>query len=64
MHHIQGSDRAQTLLVPASVEDYVGADNPVDAIEAFVDGFDPQKAGFVRVAAKETGCPANRPRLG
>ena len=57
MRHIQGSDRAQSLLLPASVEDYVGADNPVRAIEAFVDGFDLLKAGFVRVEAKEDGPP-------
>ena len=45
MRHIQGSDRAQSLLLPASVEAYVGEDNPVRAIEAFVDGFDLLKAG-------------------
>ena len=61
MRHIQGSDRAQSLLLPASVEDYVGADNPVRAIEAFVDGFDLQKAGFVRATAKETGRPGYHP---
>ena len=61
MRHIQGSDRAQTLLLPASVEDYVGADNPVRAIEAFVDGFDLAKAGFGRAAAKETGRPGYHP---
>ena len=27
MRHIQGSDRAQSLLLPASMEDYVGADS-------------------------------------
>ena len=61
MRHIQGSDRAQSLLLPASVEDYVGADNPVRAIEAFVDGFDLAKAGFVRAEAKETGRPGYHP---
>ena len=61
MRHIQGSDRSQTLLLPASVEDYVGADNSVRAIEAFVDGFDLAKAGFVRVAAKEIGRPGYHP---
>ena len=61
MRHIQGSDRAQSLLLPASVEDYVGADNPVRAIEAFVDGFDLLKAGFVRAEAKETGRPGYHP---
>ena len=49
------------MLLPASVEDYVGGDNPVRAIEAFVDGFDLQKAGFVRVEAKETGRPGYHP---
>ena len=61
MRHIQGSDRAQSLLLPASVEDYVGADNPVRAIEAFVDGFDLAKAGFVRAQAKDTGRPGYHP---
>lgn len=61
MRHIVGSDRAQSLLLPASVEDYVGGDNPVRAIEAFVDGFDLQKAGFARVEAKETGRPGYHP---
>ena len=61
MCHIQGRDRAQTLLLPASVEDYVGADNPVRAIEAFVDGFDLAKAGFVRASAKDTGRPGYHP---
>ena len=61
MRHIQGSDRAQSLLLPASVEDYVGEDNPVRAIEAFVDGFDLAKAGFVRAQAKETGRPGYHP---
>ena len=31
MRHIQGSDRAQTLVLPAAVEDYVEADNQVRA---------------------------------
>ena len=61
MRHIPGSDRAQSLLLPASAEDYVGADNPVRASEAFVDGFDLLKAGFVRAQAKETGRPGYHP---
>ena len=61
MRHIQGSDRAQSLLLPAAVEDDVGADNPVRAIEAFVDGFDLAEAGFVRAQAKETGRPGYHP---
>ena len=39
MHHIQG-DRSQTLLLPNSVADYIGPDNPVRFVEAFVDQLD------------------------
>ncbi|SEO19299.1 Transposase domain, partial [Rhizobium tibeticum] len=49
------------LLLPEAVDDYVGPDNPVRFIEAFVDGLDLQAAGFVRVAAKETGRPGYDP---
>jgi transposase len=34
-----GYDRSQTLLLPEAVDDYVGPDNPVRFIDAFVDIF-------------------------
>ena len=37
MTHIAGHPRSQMLLLPESVDDYVGADNPVRFIDAFVD---------------------------
>jgi hypothetical protein len=41
MHRfIEGADRAQASLLPASLEDYVHADNPVRVIEAFVVALD------------------------
>ena len=49
MQHIQGGDRNQTLLLPVAVDDYVGRENPVRFIEAFVDQCDLQEAGFGRV---------------
>src|SRR3954463_6455367 len=49
MAHIPGHDRSQMLLLPETVDDYVGPDNPVRFIEAFVDGLDPEAAGFARV---------------
>ena len=61
MGHIAGTDRAQMLLLPEAVEDYVGADNPVRFIDAFVDGLDLAAAGFVRVAPKPTGRPGYAP---
>lgn len=51
----------QLLLLPEAVDDYVGVDNPVRFIEAFVDGLDLSAAGFVRVTAKETGRPGYDP---
>lgn len=61
MAHITGTDRAQVLLLPDSVEDYVGADNPVRFIDAFVDSLDLAGAGFERAEPKETGRPGYNP---
>lgn len=49
------------LLLPEAVADYVGRDNPVRFIDAFVDGLDLAKAGFARVQPKETGRPGYDP---
>ena len=49
MAHISGGDRSQLLLLPGSVDDYVGSDNVVRFIEAFVDGLDLHAAGFGRI---------------
>jgi transposase len=61
MAHLSGLDRSQLLLLPEAVDDYVGPDNPVRFIEAFVDQLDLQGAGFVRVEAKATGRPGYDP---
>src|SRR5258705_13551135 len=41
-----GDSRDQTCLLPPRIEDYVGADNPVRAIESFVCALDLAKLGF------------------
>jgi transposase len=41
-----GASRAQPSLLPPSVEDYVGPDNPVRAIEAYVAALDLARLGF------------------
>ena len=61
MTYIAGHDRSQLLLLPEAVDDYVGSDNPVRFIDAFVDGLDLAAAGFGRVAPKVTGRPAYAP---
>src|SRR5271157_1652949 len=62
MSHIAGHDRSQTLLLPESLDEYVGPENPVRFIEAFVDGLDLTAAGFTRVAPKRTGRPGYAPK--
>jgi transposase len=44
-----------------AVDDYVGPENPVRFIDAFVDGLDLAAAGFVRVEPKSTGRPGYAP---
>jgi transposase len=65
MAHITGDDRSQTLLLPESVDDYVGPENPVRFpvrfIDALVDKSELAAAGFVGVDAKATGRPGYAP---
>jgi transposase len=58
---MSGHDRSQILLLPEAVDDYVGADNPVRFIDAFVDGLDLAAASFSGVAPKVTGRPGYAP---
>jgi len=61
MAHISGFERSQVLLLPEAIDDYVGADNSVRFIDAFVDGLDLATAGFNGVVAKATGRPGYAP---
>jgi hypothetical protein len=38
MSHITGQDRPQALPLPESLDEYVGPENPVRFIDAFVEG--------------------------
>jgi len=58
---VEGCDRGQSTLFPALLDDYVAEDNPVRAIDAFVDGLDLGKLGFTRVEALVTGRPSYHP---
>lgn len=60
MSYIAGLDRQQVHLLPPSVEEYVGEDAPVRAIEAFVRGLDLPALGFSAPPAP-TGRPAYDP---
>ena len=61
MAYITGEDRSQLLLLPDAVDDYVGSDNPVRFIDAFVDGLDLEAAGFQRVQPADKGRPGYDP---
>jgi transposase len=60
---VEGVDRGQSTLFPAVLDDYVAEDNPVRAVDVFVDGLDLDKLGFVGVQALDTSRPGYHPRM-
>jgi len=58
---VEGVDRSQSTLFPASLDDYVIEDNPVRAVDAFVDALDLRKLGFTSVDPLDTGRPGYHP---
>jgi transposase len=58
---VEGIDRSQSTFFPAELEDYVAEDNPVRAIDVFVDGLDLRKLGFVRFVPLDKGRPCYHP---
>src|SRR6202007_2322573 len=59
---IEGADRRQWNLLPASLDDWVSEDNPVRAIDAFVDALDLAELGF-KVEPAATGRPSFHPSV-
>ena len=60
---VEGSDREQITLFPECVEDWIGEDNPVRAIDVFVDELDLAGLGFGGVAPEATGRPSYHPSV-
>src|SRR6266508_660137 len=60
---VEGVDRGQSTLFPALLDDYVADDNPVRAVDVFVDGLDLDKLGFVSVEPLDTGRPGYHPGM-
>jgi hypothetical protein len=58
---VVGDDRSQSTLFPERLDDYVGDDNPVRAIDVFVDELDLGELGFGGVEPRATGRPAYHP---
>lgn len=59
---MEGLDRGQTTLLPDCIDDYVAEDNPVRAIDAFVDMLDLAALGF-DVEPEATGRPGYHPAV-
>src|SRR5262245_35685355 len=57
---IEGLDRSQTTLLPDCIDDYVGEDNPVRAIDTFIDMLDLGALGF-DIEPEVTGRPGYHP---
>jgi len=60
---IEGESRNQITLMPACLEDYIDADNPVRVIDLFVDELDLVEFGFEGTTAAATGRPGYHPSL-
>ncbi len=58
---VEGQDRRQGFLLPASLDDYVTEDNPVWVIEAFIDELDLPALGFAGATPAATGRPSYHP---
>ena len=59
--HKRGLARTQTALLPAAVEDYVGADNVARVIDAYVNEQDLRALGFANSVPADTGRPGYAP---
>src|SRR5476651_2661920 len=58
---VVGDDRSQSSLFPERLDDYLGEDNPVRAIDVFVDELDLAELGFGGVEPEVTGRPSYHP---
>ncbi len=58
---IEGADRTRATLLPDVIDDYVGEENPVRVVDAFVEVLDLATLGFEGVIPEETGRPSYHP---
>jgi transposase len=58
---VEGTDRKQSTLFAECLDDWIDENNPVRAIDAFVETLDLAELGFEGVEPAETGRPAYHP---
>ena len=59
--YIEGQERTQSVLFPERLDDWIDEDNPVRAVDVFVDQLDLVRLGFERAQPAETGRPGYHP---
>ena len=60
---IEGVSRFQSTLFPERLDEFIGEDNPVRVIDAFVDQLDMLDLGFGRAEPEATGRPGYHPSV-
>jgi transposase len=60
---VEGTDRGQSTLFPECLEDWIGENNPVRAIDVFVEELNLAELGFSGVEPEATGRPAYHPSV-
>jgi transposase len=60
---IEGEDRSQVTLLPECLDDYIGLDNPVRVVDAFVEELQLQDLGFESAEPAVTGRPSYHPAV-
>jgi transposase len=58
---VAGVDRGRSTRFPAALDDDVTEDNPVRAVNVFVDGLDLDELGFAGGQPLDTGRPSYHP---
>ena len=60
---VEGADRVKSTLPPECLDDWIDEENPVRAVDAFVDALDLKELGFDGVEPAATGRPAFHPSV-
>jgi transposase len=60
---VEGDDRTQGTLLPECLDDYIGEDNPIRVVDAFVEHLDLAGLGFAGVTPAATGRPSYHPAV-
>ena len=59
--YVESLDRQQVTLLPECLDDFIGEDNPVRVVDAFVDELDLGGLGLAGMMPASTGRPSYHP---